>query len=122
MVSSTDQLSNTRDVLDMILSAKATEVVIEEIHEYLAELGELVRNGLKPVEDFIIYKVRMSTASEGADQEVDRALPHAASRQEPRRLPRRQVAASRAGRDEDESQGTICQGGRRHSVHLLCAA
>jgi DNA polymerase alpha subunit A len=45
----------------MILSAKATEVVIEEIHEYLAELGERVRNGLKPVEDFIIYKVRIST-------------------------------------------------------------
>jgi hypothetical protein len=59
--SRTDQLSRARDVLDMILSAKATEVVIEEIHEYLAELGERVRNGLKPVEDFIIYKVRIST-------------------------------------------------------------
>lgn len=44
----------------MILSAKATEVVIEEIHEYLAELGERVRNGLKPAEDYIIYKVRSS--------------------------------------------------------------
>lgn len=58
VVSVADRLSNARDVLDMILSAKATEVVIEEIHEYLAELGELVRNGLKPTEDFIIYKVR----------------------------------------------------------------
>lgn len=41
----------------MILSAKATEVVIEEIHEYLADLGEKIRNGLKPLDDYIIHKV-----------------------------------------------------------------
>ncbi|KWU44823.1 hypothetical protein RHOSPDRAFT_17356 [Rhodotorula sp. JG-1b] len=63
----------SKDVLDMILSAKATEVVIEEIHEYLAELGELVRNGLKPVEDFIIYK-RLGKNPE--DYPDAKSLPH----------------------------------------------
>lgn len=41
----------------MILSAKATEVVIEEIHDYLSDLGEKIRNGLKPLDDYIIFKV-----------------------------------------------------------------
>ncbi|GAA5963816.1 hypothetical protein JCM8115_006341 [Rhodotorula mucilaginosa] len=63
----------SKDVLDMILSAKATEVVIEEIHEYLAELGERVRNGLKPVEDFIIYK-RLGKNPE--DYPDAKSLPH----------------------------------------------
>lgn len=42
----------------MILSAKATETVIEEIHEYLSDLGEKIRNGFKPLDDYIIHKVR----------------------------------------------------------------
>lgn len=47
----------------MILSAKATEVVIEEIHEYLTELGELIRSGQKPLDDYIIHKVRASAST-----------------------------------------------------------
>jgi len=47
-----------RDVLDMVLSAKATETVVEEIHEYLVDLGEKIRSGLKPLDDYIVFKVR----------------------------------------------------------------
>lgn len=47
----------------MILSAEATEIVIEKIHEYLINLGEAVRKGLKPLDDYIIFKVRMRSPS-----------------------------------------------------------
>ncbi|EIW68554.1 hypothetical protein TREMEDRAFT_31892 [Tremella mesenterica DSM 1558] len=43
-------------VLKEILSGQATEVVVEKIHEYLTSLGETVRSGGIPLEDFIIFK------------------------------------------------------------------
>ncbi|GAA5879617.1 hypothetical protein JCM3774_004286 [Rhodotorula dairenensis] len=63
----------SKDVLDMILSAKATEVVIEEIHEYLTELGELIRSGQKPLDDYIIHK-RLGKNPE--DYPDAKSLPH----------------------------------------------
>ncbi|BEJ14180.1 hypothetical protein CspHIS471_0313540 [Cutaneotrichosporon sp. HIS471] len=43
-------------VLKEVLSGEATENVIASIHEYLTELGETVRSGAVPIEDFIIFK------------------------------------------------------------------
>ncbi|GAA5873099.1 hypothetical protein JCM8547_006792 [Rhodosporidiobolus lusitaniae] len=63
----------SKDVLDMILSAKATETVIEEIHEYLVNLGESVRKGLKPLDDYIIFK-RLGKNPE--DYPDAKSLPH----------------------------------------------
>ncbi|GAA5986163.1 hypothetical protein JCM11641_004732 [Rhodosporidiobolus odoratus] len=63
----------SKDVLDKILSAQATEIVIEEIHEYLVNLGESVRKGLKPLDDYIIYK-RLGKNPE--DYPDAKSLPH----------------------------------------------
>ncbi|GAA5888512.1 hypothetical protein JCM6882_008978 [Rhodosporidiobolus microsporus] len=63
----------SKEVLDMILSAQATEVVIEQIHEYLVNLGEGVRKGLKPMDDYIIYK-RLGKNPE--DYPDAKSLPH----------------------------------------------
>ncbi|GAA5950464.1 hypothetical protein JCM10213_003586 [Rhodosporidiobolus nylandii] len=63
----------SKDVLDMILSAKATETVIEEIHDYLVNLGESVRKGLKSMDDYIIYK-RLGKNPE--DYPDAKSLPH----------------------------------------------
>jgi len=46
-----------RYVLDQILSGEATEVVVENIHEYLATIGSNVRSGKVRVDDFTIFKV-----------------------------------------------------------------
>ncbi|WOO77500.1 DNA polymerase alpha catalytic subunit [Vanrija pseudolonga] len=43
-------------VLKEILSGDATENVVNKIHEYLTSLGETVRSGEVPIEDFIIFK------------------------------------------------------------------
>ena len=47
-------------MLDRILSGEPTEIVVEEIHEYLAKIGEDVRGGKVPLDEFIIFKVRQS--------------------------------------------------------------
>jgi DNA polymerase alpha subunit A len=47
-----------RYVLEQILSGEATEVVVENIHEYLATISSNVRTGKVKVDDFIIFKVR----------------------------------------------------------------
>jgi DNA polymerase alpha subunit A len=44
-------------VLKEILSGEATEAVVTKIHDLLTALGEGVRNGAVPMDDFIIYKV-----------------------------------------------------------------
>ncbi|TIC20656.1 hypothetical protein E3Q13_00361 [Wallemia mellicola] len=43
-------------VLDQILSGDSTEVVVEHIHDYLTEMGESIRNGKVPLDDYIINK------------------------------------------------------------------
>ncbi|CAO1638402.1 unnamed protein product [Sympodiomycopsis kandeliae] len=43
-------------VLDQILSGESTENVVEAIHNYLGEIGEAVRGGQIPLEDYIIFK------------------------------------------------------------------
>jgi DNA polymerase alpha subunit A len=43
-------------VLEQILSGEPTEVVVENIHEYLNTIGENVRSGKIKLEDFIVYK------------------------------------------------------------------
>lgn len=48
-------------VLKEILSGDLTEVVVAKIHEYLTGLGETVKSGSIPLEDFIIFKVRLYT-------------------------------------------------------------
>ena len=44
-------------VLERILSGETTEIVLEQIQEYLTSLGNQVRDGQIPMEDFHIYKV-----------------------------------------------------------------
>ncbi|GAA6009942.1 DNA-directed DNA polymerase alpha catalytic subunit POL1 [Rhodotorula paludigena] len=63
----------SKDVLDMILSAKATETVVEEIHEYLFDLGEKIRGGHKHLDDYIIHK-RLGKNPE--DYPDAKSLPH----------------------------------------------
>lgn len=46
-----------RFILDQILSGESTEVVVQNIHKYLTEIGDNVRGGKVKVDDFIIYKV-----------------------------------------------------------------
>ena len=46
-----------RYVLDQILSGEMTEIVVENIHEYLRSVGENIRAGRIKLEDFIIFKV-----------------------------------------------------------------
>ncbi|GJJ15609.1 hypothetical protein Clacol_009887 [Clathrus columnatus] len=43
-------------VLDQILSGDDPEVVVEKIHDYLTTIGEDVRGGKIPMEEFIIHK------------------------------------------------------------------
>ncbi|WRT65216.1 uncharacterized protein IL334_002159 [Kwoniella shivajii] len=43
-------------VLKEVLSGESTEVVVEKIHELLTNLGEAVKNGSIPLEEFIIFK------------------------------------------------------------------
>jgi len=43
--------------LDQILSGEATEDVVANIHQYLTEIGEKVRGGHMPLDDFIVFKV-----------------------------------------------------------------
>ncbi|KAI9573828.1 hypothetical protein HD554DRAFT_2052973 [Boletus coccyginus] len=43
-------------VLDQILSGEATEVIVENIHEYLATIGSNMRSGKVKVDDFTIFK------------------------------------------------------------------
>ncbi|KAF9006961.1 hypothetical protein BDQ17DRAFT_1351161 [Cyathus striatus] len=43
-------------VLEQILSGEATEIVVENIHEYLSTVGENVRTGKTKLDDFIIHK------------------------------------------------------------------
>ncbi|WVN88828.1 uncharacterized protein L203_104042 [Cryptococcus depauperatus CBS 7841] len=62
-------------VLKEILSGKATETVVEKIHELLISLSECVRNGEIPVEDYIMFK-RLSKNPE--DYPDKKALPHVA--------------------------------------------
>ncbi|KAF5362489.1 hypothetical protein D9756_002711 [Leucocoprinus leucothites] len=43
-------------VLEQILSGDPTEIVVENIHEYLTTVGENVRNGSTKLEELIIFK------------------------------------------------------------------
>lgn len=43
-------------VLEQILSGESTENVVSSIHSYLGDIGEAVRTGTIPLEDFIIFK------------------------------------------------------------------
>ena len=43
-------------MLKEILSGEATEIVVNKIHELLTVLGETVRSGSVPLDDFIIFK------------------------------------------------------------------
>jgi len=47
-----------RFVLDKILSGEPTEIVVEQIHEYLTTVGENVRQGNYKLDSFVIHKVR----------------------------------------------------------------
>lgn len=47
-------------VLRQILSGEATEIAVEAIHEYLRTIGNDLREGKIPFDDFIINKVRFT--------------------------------------------------------------
>ena len=51
-------------VLKEILSGEATEYVVSNIHNYLTTLGETVRTGSMPIDEFIIFKVRPFTGTD----------------------------------------------------------
>ncbi|GAA6059765.1 hypothetical protein JCM10212_001973 [Sporobolomyces blumeae] len=64
----------SKQVLDYILeSDEATEVVVDQIHEYLTELGENIKGGKVPLDDFIIFK-RLGKNPE--DYPDAKSLPH----------------------------------------------
>ena len=46
-----------RYVLNQILSGEATEIVVENVHEYLTNIGESIRKGEVNQDNFIIFKV-----------------------------------------------------------------
>lgn len=48
-------------VLREILSGAVTEEVVSKIHDLLSSIGENVRSGVVPLDDFIIFKVRSSS-------------------------------------------------------------
>lgn len=54
-------------VLDLILSEKNREEVVEEIHEYLRSVGAKIRNGEVPVAKFVINKGLTKAPSDYAD-------------------------------------------------------
>ena len=58
-------------VLKEILSGESTEVAVEKIHELLTTLGETVKSGAVPLEDFIIFKVgcRYEVSADPSDSE-----------------------------------------------------
>lgn len=43
-------------VLEQILSGESTENVVSAVHSYLGEIGEAVRGGQIPLDDFIVFK------------------------------------------------------------------
>lgn len=45
-------------MLKEILSGEPTEVAVSNIHDLLTRLGESIRDGEVPLDDFIIFKVR----------------------------------------------------------------
>ncbi len=47
-----------RYVLEQILSGESTEIVVEQIHEYLTTIGKNVNEGKVKLDDFIVFKVR----------------------------------------------------------------
>jgi DNA polymerase alpha subunit A len=49
-------LTRGRYVLERILSGEMTEIVVEQIHEYLGTVGENVKAGQVRLEDFVINK------------------------------------------------------------------
>jgi hypothetical protein len=51
-------------VLKEILSGEATEYVVSNIHNYLTTLGETVRTGSMPIDEFIIFKVGHFTGTD----------------------------------------------------------
>lgn len=55
------ELTSCSAVLKEILSGEATENVVSKIHDYLTLLGETVRSGTVPLDDFIIFKVSRVT-------------------------------------------------------------
>ncbi|GAA5981594.1 hypothetical protein JCM5350_008038 [Sporobolomyces pararoseus] len=64
----------SKTVLDYLLgSDEATEVVIEQIHTYLTDLGEDIRAGKIPIDDFIINKRLGKNPEEYPDA---KSLPH----------------------------------------------
>ena len=44
-------------MLDRVLCGEATEIVVENIHEYLTTMGQSVREGKINMDEFIIFKV-----------------------------------------------------------------
>jgi DNA polymerase alpha subunit A len=49
-------MAHASAVLKEILSGEATEIVVSNIHDLLTALGERVRSGSVPLDDFIIFK------------------------------------------------------------------
>ncbi|ODN75148.1 hypothetical protein L202_06353 [Cryptococcus amylolentus CBS 6039] len=60
-------------VLKEILSGESTEVVVQNVHDYLIQVGEAVRNNEVPLEDFIIFKRLGKNPEEYPEKN---ALPH----------------------------------------------
>lgn len=88
-------------MLEQILSGEATETVVEQIHEYLTTIGENVRAGKMPLDDFIVFKVR---CEQGICDAFELTI-FAAFRQKPRGIRQSRGTAARSSRYENEGEG-----------------
>lgn len=108
-----------RYVLKQILSGEATEVVVEKIHEYLTTVGEGVRGGKVPLDDFIVLKVNIVPPHTPNLCPMANAYICTETWQKPSRLSRREKSASRTGCTQAEGQRTRPESRRRYTLHLL---
>ena len=97
-----------------------TEIVVENIHEYLRSVGENIRAGQVKVEDYIIFKVCIVPRSDG-DTCQTQLTPEffAALGKEPGGLSGREESTPRTSRVEDEVQGRERPLRRCYTVYIL---
>jgi hypothetical protein len=97
-----------------------TEIVVENIHEYLRSVGENIRAGHVKVEDYIIFKVCTVPGSDGDTCQIRLTLElFAALGKEPGGLSGCEESTPRTSRVEDEVQGRERPLRRCYTVYLL---
>ncbi|KAF8920856.1 hypothetical protein CPB85DRAFT_1372860 [Mucidula mucida] len=85
-------------VLDKILSGDPTEIVVEEIHEYLTTIGQNIREGKIKLDEFIVFK---RLGKNPGDYPKSEGLPHVA-------VARRMIAKGQAAKGGDVIPYIFC--------------